>query len=262
MSSHVGARLALLVASPWFVLAACSSSGGTSSGGTSSGGTSSGASSGGGDAGGGGAGVTVGPALGAVNGTANTFGCAQGYPIQTNPTFPQPFTAQGASSCLVLTFVATGAPALRSGTAVSAAIRVGAVTGPMRFVRMRILFNRTQKQQCCSVEQYGDVFTPTANGDTTVALGFPMTLDPLPAETDLETIAANDLVALEVLAPDVPIPGTWTQNGGADTGTASYMWLPALSTQNIPAPSGQLLNYQGSYSGFVPSFNFTFVEGG
>jgi hypothetical protein len=261
MTPLLGARLAFVVAVSLSVASACTSSGGAN-GSTSSGGTSSGGGSGdGGGGGGAGGGVTVGPALGAASGTANTFGCAQGYPIQTNPSFPQPFTAQGATSCLVLTFVATGAPALRSGRAISATIRVGAVTGPMRFVRMRILFNRTQKQQCCSVEQYGEVFTPTANGDTTVALGFPMTLDPLPAETDLETIAANDLVALEVLAPDVPIPGTWTQNGGADTGTASYMWLPALSTQNVPAPSGQLLNYQGSYSGFVPAFNFTFVEG-
>jgi hypothetical protein len=38
------------------------------------------------------------------------------------------------------------------------------------------------------------------------------------------------------------------------------MWLPALSAQGVAAPSGQLLQYQGSYSGFVPSFTFSYVQ--
>jgi len=197
--------------------------------------------------------------LSALSGTENTFGCIDGYPLQSNPQFPQPFFGAGQQSCLVLTFLAsnTGASFTRA-TATSASIRVGASTGPMRFVRMRILFSHRSQQQCCSVEQYGDVFTPTANAVTQVPLGFDMIFESVPPKEQLDTVVANDLIALEVLAPNVPIPGVWPSNGGAVQGTASYMWLPALSAQNVPAPSQQLLNYQGSYSGFVPAFNVTF----
>jgi hypothetical protein len=207
--------------------------------------------------------VTIGPDVTNPTGTANTFGCGAGYPIQTNPQFPQPFYAAGSPSCLVLTFLApiAGQPtSLKSGTALSATIAVGSVTGPMRFVRMRILFNRKDKQQCCSLEQYGDEFTPKANGTTTVSLSFPMTIEPLPPENDTTTTIANDLIALEVLSPDVPIPGHWPNNGGPVDGTASYMWLPALSTKGQQAPSNQLLVYTGSYTGFVPSFNISYVQ--
>ncbi len=202
----------------------------------------------------------MGPDLATLSGTTNTFGCADGYPIQTNPQFPQPFYGGGQQSCLVLTFLASNTGVnFTKATATTASIRVGATTGPMRFVRMRILFSHRSKQQCCSVEQYGDVFTPTANAISTVQLGFDMIFEPVPAADDLDTIVANDLIALEVLAPNVPIPGVWPNNGGAVQGTASYMWLPALSAQNVPAPSQQLLNYQGSYTGFVPSFNVMYL---
>ncbi len=205
--------------------------------------------------------VTLGPDLAAPTGTPNTFRCSDGYPIQANATFPQPFFGAGARSCLVLTFIANpNAPTLKSGTALSATLRVTEATGPMRFVRMRILYSRATGAKCCSLEQYGEVFTPSAGATTNVALNFPITIDPTPAPSDPDTIAANDLVALEVLAPDVPIPGYWPQNGGPQLGTATFMWLPALSAQNVPAPSNRLVEYQGSYSGFVPSFTVAYVE--
>lgn len=247
-------------------VAACSSGGsgggtGLGDGGAGSSGTS-GTTSGGTSGAPGGGGTTLGPSFDALTGTANTFGCSAGFPIQTNPSFPQPFYQAGQQSCLVLTFVADPSKVgtLKSGTATTATIRVGATTGPMRFVRMRILYNRTTGPKCCSLEQYGDTFTPTANSDTTVNLNFPITLDPTPAQDDLETTAANDLVALEVLSGNVPIPGSWPNNGGAVEGTASYMWLPALSARGTPAPSNQLLQYEGSYSGFVPAFNYQLVS--
>jgi hypothetical protein len=254
---------AMLVSS---CLASCIS-GGTSGGGGGSGadggasGGSSGSASSGGAAssGGGGNAVTIGPDVNAQAGLVNTFRCSDGYPIQTNAVFPQPFYGAGAQSCLVLTFLAPDGPSLGSGTAVSASLRVGTSTGPMRFVRMRILYSRSTGPKCCSLEQYGDAFTPAANTLSTIPLGFAMRIDPLPPQDDLSTIIANDLIALEVLAPDVAIPGVWTNSGGAVLGTASYMWLPALSAQNVPAPSGQLLNYQGSYSGFVPTFNISYL---
>jgi hypothetical protein len=131
----------------------------------------------------------------------------------------------------------------------------------MRFVRMRILYQagRVPPQECCSVEQYGAVFTPTANTTTTVPLGFAMQEDHVPADNDTTTIAVNDTLALEVLEPDVPIPGYWPANGGPVQGTASYIYFPALSDQSVTAPSAALVNSSGSYSGFVPSFTISYV---
>ena len=166
--------------------------------------------------------------------------------------------AEATQSCLILTFLPPTGPAIAgNGTAVSATIRVGAVTGPMKFVRMRVLNAAGQlRPACCSLEQYGQVFTPAANTTTTVALGFPMTFDPGPS--DEKMVQANDLIALEVLAPDVPLPGFWPNNGGQDATIANYLWLPALSTQGTPASSA-LLNYTAGYGGFVPTFTWTYA---
>jgi len=68
---------------------------------------------------------------------------------------------------------------------------------------------------------------------------------------------ANDLIALEVLAPNVPIPGIWTNNGGADFTLPNYIYLPAMTTRGLNAPT-QNLRSDGSYSGFLPSYNFDF----
>lgn len=183
--------------------------------------------------------------------------CSAGYPVQINPTFPQPFPAQGAQSCTLINFLPPQAPGLGSGVARRANIRVGATTGPMRFLRMRQLFQQPGPVECCSLEEYGPVFTPSANAITTVNLGFRMTEEPTPAPNDF-TIIANDVIALEVLAPNVPIPGFWTQNGGQDFAVADYIYLPSLSEQNVPAPSNQLLQSVG-YSGFVTLFNIDYT---
>lgn len=127
---------------------------------------------------GGGAPVQVGSNLNVA--PNNGLTCQDGFPIQINPTFPQPLYLQGASSCSVMTFFDGAQPSV-PGTVVSANIRVGNVTGPMRFVRMRILFTNTQSgydRACCSAEQFSEVFTPTANAVTNVALNFSMTTTP------------------------------------------------------------------------------------
>jgi hypothetical protein len=181
----------------------------------------------------------------------NTITCADGYPVQINPSFPQPFTGAGSASCTLLTY--SNVQPTTPGIAVSANIGVGPVTGPMRFVRMRILEQEGVGPACCSAEEYGDMFTPQANAITTVPLGFFMD-----SGTDVETeIRYADWIALEVLAPNVPIPGIWTNNGGADVLLPDYLWLPALSTRG-PAPTANLRS-EGSYSGFVPTFNLSFA---
>ena len=76
------------------------------------------------------------------------------------------------------------------------------------------------------------------------------------------TIARSDVIALEVLAPNVPIPGFWPSNGAQVPDIANYVWLPSLSAQQTAAPSNFLLNYTASYSGFVPLFSIAYVPGG
>lgn len=209
--------------------------------------------------GGGGPVVQQGADLGNVPPT-NTMACQDGFVIQTNATFPQPTYLTGNSSCLVLTFFPGAQPP--AGTVVSANIFVGPVTGPMRFVRMRILVqNRALPNNgveavkaCCSVEELGQVFTPAPNSISTVALNFRMTADHAPNDDDLTTIAAADLVGLEILAPNVPIPGNWINNGGPVLTLPNYIWFPAI-TARTPVPLGQNLRSEGSYSGFLPSYN-------
>ncbi len=212
---------------------------------------------GGGDGGGGGQTIQVGNNLD-FNPTSGVT-CADGFPVQINASFPQPFTAGGATSCLLITFF-PGAATTREGTVVSANIRIGPVTGPMRFVKARILYQSATGQACCSVQQYGPIFTPTANSITTVPLNFRMTEDHVPPPED-PRIVANDLVALEVLAPNVPIPGVWTNNGGADLLLPNYIYLPSMTERGINAPT-QNLRSDGSYSGFLPAYNLNYRVSG
>ncbi len=190
----------------------------------------------------------------------NTFTCADGYPIQANASFPQTFFGQGSTSCLLVTFFDGAQPSV-PGTAVSANIRIGNITGPMRFVRARILVRNIltgPDRACCSVEEYGAVFTPAANSITTVPLNFRMAADHIPPANDLVTIAAGDLVGLEVLAGNVPIPGLWVNNGGSVLTLPNYLWLPAMSVRSGTNGPSQNLRSEGSYSGFMPSYNLNF----
>jgi len=215
----------------------------------------------GGGGGGGGDPIVVGPELNFP--ATNQLTCADGIIIQLNPSFPQPTAFPGSQSCTYLNTSAgmiANQPVLQPtgpGTITSATLRVGAVTGPMRFVRMRIIYQNGFGPACCSAEQYGDEFVPTPNSDTTVPLAFPITFERLPPPTDTTTVVANDYLALEVLAPNVPIPGIWRQNGGQEQFLNSEVWLPALSAQ-VPAPTANLRS-AGSFSGFLAAFNFTFV---
>ncbi|MDB5051205.1 MAG: hypothetical protein JWO30_4276 [Fibrobacteres bacterium] len=218
------------------------------------------ACNGGGGGGGGGAPVQVGSNLN-TNTLDNPFTCANGYPIQfPAPSPDQPvFYLAGAQSCLINTWF-PGAQPLTSGTVVSANIAVGNVTGLMRFVKMRALYKNPEKLTCCSVEAFGPTFTPTPNSVTTVTLNFPMTEDHVPADLDFTTIAATDLVGLEVLAPNVPIPGMWNNFRNGNLMIPTYIYLPSFSERGFNAPT-QNLRSEGSYSGFIPAYNLNFVAG-
>ncbi|GEM_PF-3999213 len=209
--------------------------------------------------GGGGAGsiVQVGDNLNVF--PANVITCPDGFPIQAGGG-QQPFFYQtGFTSCTLLTFF-PGAQPPAAGLVVSATIRIGNATGPMRFVRMRILQQNLlsgPNRACCSVEEYGQVFTPQVNAITTVPLNFVMTADHPPAPSDLVTIAAGDLVGLEVLAPQVPIPGSWVNFTDGVLALPNYEWFPAMGVRSPGAPT-QNLRSEGSFSGFLPSYNLNF----
>jgi hypothetical protein len=189
----------------------------------------------------------------------NQLACNDGSPIFT--TFAEPvFLSKGIPTCLLVTFF-NGAQPSTPGTVVSANIKIGNITGPMRFVRARLLVQNLfsgPNKACCSVEQYGEIFTPTPNSITTVPLNFNMAADHAPAPNDLVTIAAADLVGLEVLAPGVPIPGTWLNNGLGVLTLPNYFWLPAMSARSGTAGPSQNLRSEGSFSGFLPSYNLNF----
>lgn len=195
----------------------------------------------------------------------STVRCVDGVPAQTpqyqgfffQPNSFQPFL--NANSCTLITFF-DGAQVPSPGVVVSANIKVGPVTGPMRFVRARVLFKRgigSDTTACCSVQQVGPTFTPAANSVTTVPLNFPMTHDPIPAQNNFTATSAQDMVALEVLAPDVPIPGTWANNFSGNFVQANYMYWPAFTAN--PANAGQNKRANAGFSGFMPSYNLNFV---
>lgn len=226
------------------VLVGCTTAGSSSSGG--------GASSSGASGAGQGTPITLGADL--TREPTSPVRCVDGYPIQINPSFPQPFNEAGHQSCALVNFLPPVLPSPGPGVAVSANIRVGPKTGPMRFIRVRQLAKQGFGVQCCSLEEYGAQFTPQANTTTTVTLGFRLV-----QETDTDSgIIAADAIGLEVLSPDVPIPGYWSNNGGADVTTADYIFLPSFTEQSTPAPSNALLRPVG-YSGFVTTFNVQYV---
>jgi hypothetical protein len=193
--------------------------------------------------------VTLGASDDALVPDLNPVACQDGFPIQANPSFPQTFIGQGATSCTLTAFSTVQPTAL--GVIESATIGVGPVTGPMRFVRLRILAD-AGSTACCSAEELGAEFTPAANGLTTVPLDFFMDRG-----TDEETgVIFNDWIGIEVLAPDVPVPGIWTANGGPDLTLPVALWLPSLSSRGA-APTLNL-RAEGNYSGFLPTFNVVF----
>lgn len=223
---------------------------------------------GGGDGGGGGGNAAR--TIGLDSNTAPNSGvrCVDGFPVQDGVSqFPNiPFVFGGAGSCTILTFSpqdpGTGGP----GTVTTARVRVGAVTGRMRFVRLRNFFNNQPgtngNPQCCAIQEYGPVFVPTANAVTQVTLNFRMTWEPPPPANDFTTIIAQDRIGLEVLDANTPIPGVWTRNGLPEIGVnATFVWLPSISDQGFPPGALQLPNRSGSYSGFLPTFNYGFVPG-
>ena len=140
----------------------------------------------------------------------------------------------GSQSCME-SFLGLTAPA--SGTVTRVRVRVGPTTGPMRVNVIRFLFKQNPGDPSHPtsagpfLEAYGPQFTPAANATTPVTTSLAMQEDPTPPPGDPFTIQVIDVLALEVLAPNVPLPAF------ADSTALSYLTYPAPTQQGLAAPS-------------------------
>jgi hypothetical protein len=176
----------------------------------------------------------------------------------------------GRSSCLWSSVAIGSTQALTpptGGTVTTVRVRAGATTGPMQVDVVRFLTRNTAtpgrpEVACCFLQKYGPVFTPQANAITTVPTDLPVQEDPFPGPEDETTIAANDQLALAVLAPNVPVPVFATQNGQNDLNVLSYAWYPAPTPQEVPEPGPNPIGGFADLSGFQVLMNADLDTGG
>lgn len=155
----------------------------------------------------------------------------------SNPP-PGLFYPANSPSCM-WSYQGTGANSLvapASGVVNTVRVKVGATTGKMRVNVIRFLFRQTGDaahpfSAGPFLEAYGPEFTPTANAVTSVPVNLSMKEDSTPALTDLQTIQVIDALALEVEAPNVPVPLF------SAPGALSYGVYPGPTSQSLAAPS-------------------------
>ena len=165
-----------------------------------------------------------------ANNAANSA-CANGPPGAILGPFGLPscmWSYQGSGSSTLV------APA--SGVVNTVRVKVGTTTGKMRVNVIRFLFRQTGDaahpfSAGPFLEAYGPEFTPDAGAVTSVPVNLAMKEDSTPALTDLQTIQDIDALALEVEAPNVPIPVF-----SAPT-ALTYPVYPGPTSQSLPAPS-------------------------
>jgi len=191
----------------------------------------------------------------------NPITCADGWPNQLYPYGGYPFYDPGNSSCMWTgSGVAQTLYAPSSGTVTAVRVKVGPVSGQMQIAVVRTLYKNTFQPgkpeiACCVIERYGPAFTPQPNATTTVPTSLPMVEEATPAPTDTTTIAAGDLLALEVLEPNVPVPAYTATAGASEAAIPDFAWFPAPSQAGVPAPSPNVVSYNGDFSGYQVLMN-------
>jgi hypothetical protein len=165
------------------------------------------------------------------------------------------FTASGFFNGQVF-----GLAAPASGTVTAARIKVGSITGPMRINVVRTLFQQTGNvgsplPSTPFLQRYGPTFTPQANAVTTVPLDLKVGAQATPDPTDTSTVAGTDWLAIEVLAPDVPVPLVPYPNG------TFFAAFPGPTAAGVPAPSPNPLPNYGQLN-YVVAMNADLVTGG
>lgn len=155
----------------------------------------------------------------------------------SNPP-PGLFYPANSPSCM-WSYQGTGANTLvapAGGVVNTVRVKVGTTTGKMRVNVIRFLFRQTGDgahpfSAGPFLETYGPEFTPNANAVTSVPVNLAMKEDSTPALTDLQTIQVIDALALEVEAPNVPVPLF------SAPGALSYGIYPGPTSQALTAPS-------------------------
>ena len=188
----------------------------------------------------------------------NPITCVDGWPNQIPLAIElgaPPFYNSGSSSCLWTgSSAAQTLQAPSSGTVSAVRVKVGADTGAMRVVVLRTLYHNTfvighPEVACCIIQQYGPTFTPAANTITTVPTNLAMDEQTTPPEGDTEVVHF-DLLGLEVLEPNVPVPAYTATNGAAEANIPDFAWFPAPGQSGVQAPSANVVPYTGDFSGY------------
>lgn len=165
--------------------------------------------------------------------------------VNTGPTCADAVPAYGVPpgmpSCMA-SYIGTYPDTLTApatGTVNAIRVKIGATTGPMRVDVIRFLFRQNPGDPSHPtsagpfLEAYGPQFTPAVNATTPVATSLAMQEDPTPAPTDGTTIQVIDVLALEIDAPNVPIPAV----SDPAFGVVSYLSYPSPTQESLPAPS-------------------------
>ncbi len=123
-------------------------------------------------------------------------------------------------------------------------VAVGPVTGAMAAVVMRGLYRNTTDPghpdyACCTFVTESQPFTPNANAITAVNVQLPLEDDATPQPGDTTTIAVNDMLALAVLQPGVPVP----MYNLDDLDTASFVWNTATPSSQVPSVYSDTYGY-------------------
>lgn len=171
-------------------------------------------------------------------GVANPLGTIPGGGVT-----PTPLVGPGSQSCMwtykgYAKYDRDGLGAPATGTVTAIRVKVGPVTGKMRVNVIR--FNdQNGSSSGPYLEAYGPEFTPSPNSITQVPTNLRVQSDDYVVPGD-PTIRSIDQLALEVEAPDVPIP-LFRDPPAANnplTGAANtYGTYPGPTEQGIEAPS-------------------------
>jgi hypothetical protein len=178
--------------------------------------------------------------------SATTFGAnlnrepnssATCYTAQTIPTY---FTDCSAESIDLMTGESNFPPA-GEGAITQVQVRVGPITGPMQVVEEEALRAENPVDPghptyaCCKEVDASAVFTPTANGITTVPVNFQVKQDTAP---EASGYYVDQHLSLSVLSPTVPIPASIDPNASVG------LWFPAW--QNVGEERAGLYGTRGA----------------
>lgn len=190
--------------------------------------------------------VTFGANLG--QGPDVTFGCDV-IPFEfSGPAAGGPSCTWGSPLFDVGSVAAGGLNVPGTGTVYQVKLRVGTSTGPMQLVVLRTLFdpNDVVNNQCCVAQARSSVFTPVANGITTLNVDLPVGEEDSPTAT----VDYLDQVGLSVLEDGVAIPLINETSLPVNAQPVDDYNQPAMglgASQHAADPDGYALDMQAAW---------------